>query len=204
VQLDGEIGQLADVGALDEVGGSKPEAVLLSRVVDDCLSDLVQLLGPYDVHVDVPAIRVSGDRRAARRITYNLLENVVEHTPPGTTVWIEARSTGGQGVLVVTDDGPGVPPGVADRLFDPPQEAADAQDGPWSPRVGMPLVKELVDGMGAEITYEPRERGGSIFLVGFRLAPRDAPGADDGDRDLSVAPPRDGAATGEPSPPMPQ
>lgn len=182
VQLEGEFSQLADVGALDEARDSKPEAVLLSRVVDDCLRDLAEGLREYEVHVDVPPIRVSGDRRAARRIAYNLLENVIEHTPVGTTVWVEARTTRGQGVLVVTDDGPGVPPCLAQRLFDAPGEggAGPKGRGGASPRVGMPLVKELVDAMGAQITYEPRSTGGSIFLVGFRLAPRDAPGAEDG------------------------
>ena len=173
-QLEGGIEQLADVGALDEAREAKPQAVQLGRVVADCLHALGPRLGDHEVHVDVPPLRVVGDRRAARRITYNLLENVAEHTPAGTTVWVEARSTGGQGVLVVTDDGPGVPSGVAHRLFDAPDEGG-------GPRVGMPLVKELVDAMGAEITYEPREAGGSIFLVGFRLAPRDAPSADDPD-----------------------
>ncbi|MGI9017967.1 MAG: sensor histidine kinase [Euzebya sp.] len=179
-QLEGEIGQLADVGALDEARETKPEAVLLGRVVSDCLSDLSAQLADFDVHVDVPAIRVAGDRRAARRITYNLLENIIEHTPPGTTVWIEGRQTGGQGVLVVTDDGPGVSAAMASRLFNPPDDhTASRGRGPVGRRVGLPLVKELVDAMGAEISYTPRVSGGSIFLVGFRLAPRDAPGAED-------------------------
>ena len=65
-----------------------------------------------------------------------------------------------------------MPTAIAHRLFDPPDEGG-------GPRVGMPLVKELVDAMGAEITYEPRQSGGSIFLVGFRLAPRDAPSSDE-------------------------
>lgn len=172
VQLESEIGQLADVGALDEARDAKPEAVLLSRVVDDCLQDLAERLRAHEVHVDVGPIRVAGDRRAARRIAYNLIENVIEHTPSGTAMWVEGRTTGGHGVLAVTDDGPGIPSSVAHRLFDPPGEGG-------APRVGMPLVKELVDAMGAQITYEPRARGGSIFLVGFRLAPRDAPGADE-------------------------
>lgn len=171
-ELDGRIGQLADVGSMDEAREVKPEPVSLSRVVQDCLNDLSARLEGYDVEVDVPPIRVAGDRRSARRIAYNLLENVVDHTPPGTRVWIDGRRTGGQGVLVVTDDGPGVPTAIAHRLFDPPDEGG-------GPRVGMPLVKELVDAMGAEITYEPRQSGGSIFLVGFRLAPRDAPSSDE-------------------------
>jgi two-component system, OmpR family, sensor kinase len=170
------------VGALEEVGDGRPEVVVLSRVVEDCLHDLRDRLAGYDVHVDVPPIRVVGDRRAARRIAANLLENVAEHTPPGTTAWVEGRTTGGQGVLVVADDGPGVPPDVARTLFDAPD------DGGAAPRVGMPLVKELADRVGASLTYTPRASGGSIFLVGFRLAPRDAP---DGDP-LEAAPAIDG------------
>ena len=171
-ELDGRVSQLADVGSMDEAREEKPEPVMLSRVVQDCLNDLATRLEGCEVEVDVPPIRVAGDRRSARRIAYNLIENVVDHTPPGTRVWIDGRRTGGQGVLVVTDDGPGVPTAVAHRLFDAPDEGG-------GPRVGMPLVKELVDAMGAEITYEPRQSGGSIFLVGFRLAPRDAPASDE-------------------------
>lgn len=171
-QLEGEIGQLADVGSMDEARDMRLEPVVLSRVVGDCLHELAPRLEGHEVHDDTEPIRVAGDRRAARRIAYNLLENVADHTPPGTRVWIETRTTGGQGVLVVTDDGPGVPSHLAHRLFDPPDEGG-------GPRVGLPLVRELVDAMGAEITYEPRKAGGSILLVGFRLAPRDAPAADD-------------------------
>lgn len=173
-QLEAEISRLADVGIMDSTREERPEPVLLSRVVADCLHELGDALDQHEVHVDVPPLRVVGDRRAARRIAYNLLENVAEHTPAGTRVWIEGRTTGGQGVLVVTDDGPGVPSNVAHRLFAAPDEGGGM-------RVGMPLVKELADAMGAEITYEPRDAGGSIFLVGFRLAPRDTPTPDDED-----------------------
>ncbi|MEE8603328.1 sensor histidine kinase [Euzebya tangerina] len=174
-ELEGEVEQLIDVGQLDEARDAKPEPVLLSRVIEDCLADLGPRLAAYVVEVDVPPIRVSGDRRMARRVAYNLLENVVDHTPPGTRVWIEGRQTGGQGVLIVTDDGPGIPPKVARKLF----ESSDVRAvRAGTRRVGLPLVRELVDAMGAEMTYTARGEGGSIILVGFRLAPRDAPSSD--------------------------
>lgn len=173
-ELEGEIGQLAAVGALDEARETKPEVVLLDRVVADCLDDLAGGLREHDVRVDVPPIRVAGDNRAARRVTYNLLENVADHTPAGTRVWVEARRSAGRGVLVVTDDGPGIPPATARGMFDPPDDEEDP-GLPVEPKVGLPLVNELVDGMAAEISYTPRRDGGSMFLVGFRLAPRDAP-----------------------------
>ena len=174
-QLEGEVDQLIDVGQMDDARAAKPEPVLLSQVVADCLTDLAPRLAAHTVEVDVPAIRVSGDRRAARRVAYNLLENVVEHTPAGTRVWIEARQTGGQGVLIVTDDGPGIPPKVVRKVFD---TGENRPVRPGGKRVGLPLVRELVDAMGAEMTYTARGEGGSIILVGFRLAPRDAPGSE--------------------------
>ncbi len=171
-ELQMEAGKLADVGALDEVGAAPTEPIDLSRIVQDALLVLRDRLADYEVTIDVPEIKVVGDRRAARRIVFNLLENVCDHTPPGTRVWVEGRTTVGQGVLVVTDDGPGIPPEVAARLFDPPDEGG-------GPRIGLPLVHQLAEGMGARARYEPAAAGGSRFLVGFRLAPRGLPTDDD-------------------------
>lgn len=167
-ELDAEVQQLAEVGALDETEEARPEPVLLSRVVDDCLVELGGRLDDHHLVVDVEPLKVLGDRRGARRIVFNLLENVARHTPAGTAVQITTHRTASQGVLAVADDGPGIPTEVAARLFDPPDEGG-------GPRVGLPLVAALAAAMDAEIRYAPRRAGGSRFLVGFRLAPRDAP-----------------------------
>jgi signal transduction histidine kinase len=162
-ELDAETSQLADVGSLDEVGEVRPEPILLRRTVEDCAIGLGERLERYRLEVDVPPLRILGHRRAARRIVFNLLENVVEHTPEGTCVRVTALRDGARGVLVVTDDGPGIAPEVAARMFDPPGDAGA--------RVGLPLVRQLCESMGAEIHYEPAPSGGARFLVGFRLAP---------------------------------
>lgn len=169
LELESGIAQLADVGVLDDVRAGKPEPVRLTTVISDCLIELGDRLAPYLVEVDVEPLVVAGNRRAARRIVVNLLENVCDHTPPGTHVWITTATTLSQGVLIVSDDGPGVPAEAVPGLFDPPEDLPVS-----APRVGLPLVADLADAMGAEVRYEAREAGGSRFLVGFRLAPRDA------------------------------
>lgn len=168
-QLDSEIGLIADVGTFD--AESRPEPVFLRRAVDDVIAALGRRLDGYVVDADVPPLKVVGNRRAARRLIHSLLENVVEHTPEGTTVRITAVTTASQGVLVVVDDGPGIPDDVAAHLFEPPDRSG--------PRVGLPLVAELCNGMGAECRYEAAPGGGSRFLVAFRLAPSAAPSGDD-------------------------
>src|SRR3712207_469725 len=122
MQLDAELSQLADVGELDEEA-DRPEPVNVRRVVDDCLIALQPRLAHHTVNLDVAEyLNIVGDHRAARRIVLNLLENVADHTPPGTTVGIRARRAAGSTVLAVDDNGPGVPADMADKLFATPDQ----------------------------------------------------------------------------------
>ena len=59
-----------------------------------------------DVH---PAI-VQAARDELHRLIINLLENALRHTPPGTKISVWTSAVDGQAMLVVQDDGPGVPP----------------------------------------------------------------------------------------------
>jgi len=176
--VDAELQQLSDVVALEEAGDSRPEPILLSRVVDDSLIALADRLRDHRVEVDIPPLKVLGDRRATRRVVFNLLENVADHTPAGTRVHVTAVTTAGSGVLVVTDNGPGVPEATAAQLFTGPDERRrDARES--LPKVGLPLVAELCEAMNAKVHYEPAPGGGSRFMVKMRLAPAAAPSSDD-------------------------
>lgn len=176
--VDAELAQLTDVSVMDDTGEQRPEPIMFKRVAEDCIIALRDRLSAYDVDLDVGPMKVLGDRRATRRVLYNLLENVVEHTPPGTKVNLTAVTTAGHGVLVITDNGPGIPPEVAERLFTGPKEGRrDARDALH--RVGLPLVAELCAAMKAEVRYEPAPGGGSRFMVKMRLAPQGAPSSDD-------------------------
>lgn len=170
-KLDAEVSQLTDVDLVDETD-MRLEPVLLGRVVDDCIVAVGRRLDPYVVRLEVAPVKVVADRRATRRIVANLLENVVDHTPAGTTVTIATVAGAGHAVLAVSDDGPGIPSAAVHRLFDAPDEGG-------GPRVGLPLVAELAEAMGAQVRHEPGPRGGARFLVSFRLSPSAAPSADD-------------------------
>ncbi len=171
-ELEASVSELADVAALGGLRDARPQPVRLPPVVDDCRRALAERLADHVVTVDVPELRVVGDPRAARRVTYNLLENAADHTPPGTRVHIAARTGAGQGVLVVTDDGPGVPADHEATLFDPPDEREPET-------VGLPLVRELCEEMGARVHHERPPGGGARFVVSFRLAPAAAPSGDE-------------------------
>lgn len=167
--LGGEVAQLADAGVIDVDGQNRPEPLSLARVIEDARLALGDRLDHTVVDLDVTDVAVLGDHRLASRVVVNLLENVAEHTPPGTTVSIRTRTTGSQGVLIVADDGPGIPPELLGHLFEARVDEA---------KVGLPLVAELCAAMGAQVRCEPSRFGtGARFLVAFRLAPRGAPTA---------------------------
>jgi two-component system sensor histidine kinase KdpD len=93
----------------------------------------------------------------------NLLGNAAVHTPPGTTVEFQARLDGGQVVLRLIDNGPGLPPGDPMRLFDRFQRGPDAAAGGTG--IGLSLVKGFAKAQGGSVSAENRAGGGAIFTV---------------------------------------
>ncbi|MBP7676697.1 MAG: HAMP domain-containing protein [Thermoanaerobaculia bacterium] len=66
---------------------------------------------------DLPAVR--GDAEQVKRALVNLVDNAVAATPPGGSVSVRASVDGGLARVVVSDDGPGIPPGERDLVFEP-------------------------------------------------------------------------------------
>jgi two-component system OmpR family sensor kinase len=66
-------------------------------------------------------VRVAGDREALRVLVRNLLDNAIRYSPEGGQVDVSVELRDGaqpRAVLVVADDGPGIPPSERDRVFD--------------------------------------------------------------------------------------
>ena len=58
------------------------------------------------------------DERRVRQVLFNLLSNAVGFSPPGDTITLSAERRPDAVVFSVTDNGPGIPPEVKDRVFD--------------------------------------------------------------------------------------
>ena len=61
---------------------------------------------------------VHGNADELHRMTLNLLENSIRHTPDGTAIRIEVGTDGGRARLIVSDDGPGLPEGMEKQVFE--------------------------------------------------------------------------------------
>lgn len=151
-------------------------------VIDEALREITPLahlreleLG-REVGVDLPP--VAADATHLRHILDNLLSNACRFTPPGGRVtlraWVQSEREGNQTrdylLLAVADNGVGIPPAEAKRIFDPFYQV-DNQDLTVRSGMGMGLavVKELVQLHNGRVWVESTPGEGSIFQVALPL-----------------------------------
>ena len=149
------------------------EVLLASRL--DALRDIerrdgIDLLGllaeeaaRVGASVDGRATSVSGDERLLRRAVRNLIENAQRYG--GGEVEI-VLATGAQGVEVrVCDRGPGVPEALRERIFEPFYRLPGHTETAGGVGLGLSLVKQIAERHGGRVRCEPREGGGSCFVL---------------------------------------
>ena len=117
---------------------------------------------------------VLGDDHGLRQVATNLVANALSHTPPGTAVTVRVGlSTGGDGfpvaVLEVSDNGPGVPPEHAERIFERLYRAdpSRSRTGGGGSGLGLAIVAAIVRRHGGDVTLHTTPGGGATFRVEF-------------------------------------
>jgi two-component system, OmpR family, sensor histidine kinase KdpD len=104
---------------------------------------------------------------AVEQVVVNLLDNAVEHTPPGTPISVGAAS-GPDGVtLEVADRGPGLPPGAEGKIFDKFYRAAPAAGRRRGIGLGLAIARGIVEAHGGRVDAHNRPGGGAAFRVTF-------------------------------------
>jgi two-component system OmpR family sensor kinase len=97
-------------------------------------------------------VTVVGDVRRMRQVVDNLLVNAVNHTPETASVAVGVRLDGADAVVTVSDDGPGIDPAVASRIFEPfyrsDPSRARATGGAG---LGLAIVAAIVEAHGGRV-----------------------------------------------------
>lgn len=114
------------------------------------------------------------DAAKVERIVENLLANAARHTPADAHIWISVRPADDGALLVVEDDGPGVPQDQREAIFEPFRQAA-TPDRPAGVGIGLALVARFAELHGGRAWVQERDGGGSSFRVWLPTAsPRPA------------------------------
>ena len=113
-------------------------------------------------------VPVRGDAVLLARAAHNLVLNACEASPRGATVEVSARREGADAVLEVQDRGPGLPPGLAERVFEPYVSTKRRGSG-----LGLSLVQDIARQHGGRVSLEDREGGGARARLVLPLATED-------------------------------
>ncbi|MFT4173866.1 MAG: DUF4118 domain-containing protein [Rhodocyclaceae bacterium] len=102
------------------------------------------------------------------RVLVNLLDNAVKHTPVGTLIRITAHTDTDGLCLCVEDDGPGLPPGPSERLFDKFERGHGESSAPGV-GLGLSICRAIVEAHGGSIRAQTRAAGGASFCLTLPL-----------------------------------
>ncbi|WP_433081535.1 sensor histidine kinase [Dactylosporangium sp. CA-052675] len=123
-----------------------------------------------DDDADTEAPIVLGDEARLRQVLQNLLSNALNHTPAGTEVTVYVGTEADQAILEVSDNGPGMTPQDAARVFerfyrtDPSRTRALGGSG-----LGLSIVAALVAAHNGEVTLRTAPQEGATFRVRIPL-----------------------------------
>ena len=119
-----------------------------------------------DINIGEGVTAVADPRGLERALT-NLLVNAYRYGGP--LVRVEAAATEREVLLIVSDNGNGVPPELVPRLFDPFTRGASTS-GISGSGLGLAITRQLVETFGGRIGYEPGRPKGARFCMHLRKA----------------------------------
>jgi len=127
--------------------------------------------------VDLPLVAMDGV--LMEQLLLNLLDNALKYSPPGSPVDIKAWAAGKSLTLSVSDQGPGIPAGEEERIFEKLARGQAAANRPGA-GLGLAICKGIATAHGGRIQAVNHPQGGAQFLVTLPLGtppamPEEAP-----------------------------
>jgi two-component system, OmpR family, sensor kinase len=164
------VGDLLLLARADANRQQPREPTDISRVLVEVASELGPVSDGHHLTVDADDAVVDGARDELYRMTLNLMENAIRHTPDGTHIRAQVSGDNGEVVLSVQDDGPGVAPELRDRIFE--RFVRGAGDRGSSSGLGLSIVRAVAESHGGSVVLEDADPG-ARFVV--RLPAADVP-----------------------------
>lgn len=161
-RLDRLVADLLSLARLDETGTLRREPVPLDELVEAVSGGYGAARVPVTVETD--PVTLDGDPDALRRVVINLVNNAVRYA--AKAVHVELRAHDRTAVLTVTDDGPGIPTGERQRVFDRfyrVQESRSRESGGTG--LGLPIVRDIVRNHGGRVRLGDRPDGEQGLLA---------------------------------------
>ncbi|MFN3949961.1 sensor histidine kinase [Microbacterium sp.] len=150
-------------------------SVDLTQIAVEAVGDARPAGPDHSWTIDVPdqPVELAGDASRLHQVIANLLANARTHTPAGSHVTVSVAHEGGEAVLRVHDDGPGIDPSVASQLFERFARADRSRDRKTGGTgLGLSIARAIVDAHHGSITVRSSP-GDTTFEVRLPAKPAD-------------------------------
>lgn len=166
---------LLDVSSLESgLVKLNKELYFIEELIGSALMRVESKLADHKVITNIehglPLLRMDG--LLIEQVLVNLLENAADYTPPGTTVTISASTVKPDIHVVIADNGPGIPQGDEERIFD--KFYAGAGRSAAGGGLGLAICRGIVHAHGGKIWAQNAPEGGAVFT--FTLPIRSSEG----------------------------
>jgi two-component system sensor histidine kinase KdpD len=160
------VNNLLDMARIQSGGFNlKKEWLTLEEVVGSALQMLEPgLSAPINLSLPEPLTLIHVDGPLFGRVLINLLENAVKYAGPQAQIGIDASVDGAHLQLDVWDNGPGIPSGMEQRVFDKFSRGNKESSVPGV-GLGLAICQAIVDVHGGTISVHNRAQGGACFRV---------------------------------------
>ena len=115
-------------------------------------------------------LSISADREMLTMVLNNLLSNAIKFAPEQTVIQLTGRRSAGQITIEVSDQGPGIPAGQVEKMFEPFVQGAGALNAAVKGSgLGLAIVRELIGAHGGEITLQTNQPHGLRAVIRLPL-----------------------------------
>jgi signal transduction histidine kinase len=179
LQTVSELVELARVNA-GELTIDRRETNLVStirRIVDDHQAQAEQKSMTLTFNPSDDALWMVTDAGRLRHVIENLLSNALKYAPEGGTIEVGLRVTDEPARSVriaVRDNGPGVPPELRERIFDPFYRVPSSERQVQGSGLGLAISRRIANLLGGTLSVGDAPGGGAEFVLTLPLEPRGA------------------------------
>ncbi len=167
------VNNLLDMARIQSGGFiARKEWLTLEETIGSALNMVEPLLGDNKIVLSLPdpLLLIDIDGPLFERVLINLLENAIKYAGLNATIGITAQSAAEYLDLEVWDDGPGIPPGQEQAIFEKFARGAKESSIPGI-GLGLAICRAIVTLHNGTIYAANRPQGGASFHIHLPLAP---------------------------------
>ncbi|MBL8483736.1 MAG: HAMP domain-containing histidine kinase, partial [Rhodocyclaceae bacterium] len=150
-----------------------PQPLDLIQVARDASAEFERMLAQKRLSCELRVAgtsRVRADPLRMLQVTRNLLSNAVKYSPPDTVIEIRIENDIDahglpQVLLIVSDEGVGIPAGELEAVFDKFVQSSLTRSGAGGTGLGLPICREIIAAHGGTISARANLRGGADIVV---------------------------------------